>query len=281
MADRITAQEMFQNVQAAAEGELARSSLGLAFSGFAAGLNISFGFVAAAALFHIGDTPESTHLWGAVGYPLGFILVITARAQLFTENTLTPVILVVAQPTRRNILNTVRLWTVVLLANLGGAFLFSYGLSVLSLPGVLDRPVLEAIASSAYTGEWVNLLVRAVLGGWLIALIVWVLQAGAGLAGQILLIWIITFVIQAARLSHSIAGASEVLYLAHTEAISYLDWLVHFQAPVTLGNIIGGVVFVALVNYGQAVGAGQDVDKAARMQEERRIRRESERGERK
>jgi len=258
---------MYRNVQATAEGELERSSVGLAFSGLSAGLNLSFSFVAAALFQTLSDDPAHAHLWGAVGYPIGFILVITARAQLFTENSLTPVILVLSRPTRANIVNTLRLWAVVLAANLAGAFLFSLGMTELNISRLLDPATLLDVATAAYEGTWHGLLVRGVLGGWLIALIVWVLHAGAGLVGQIVLVWLIAFLIQAAGFSHSVAGATEVLYLAHTGTISYLDWFRDFQVPVTLGNLIGGVVFVALVNYGQAVGAGRDLERAELRQE--------------
>lgn len=266
MPERTTAHQMFESVREVAYRELQRSSLGLAFSGLSAGLNISFSFVAIAALLGAVGEPDSAILWSAVAYPVGFILVILARAQLFTENTLTPVLLVLGSPTRRHLFDTLRLWGVVLLANLAGAFIFAFALAHTNTVPQLDQEWLLWAAEHAYQGSWGNLLLRAVFGGWLIALMVWMLHAGAGVVGQMLLVWLTAFLIQAAGFSHSVAGAVEVLYLAHLGLISYLDWAWHFQLPVTLGNIIGGVVFVALVNYAQVVGAGRDVEVARRMQ---------------
>ncbi len=60
---------------------------------------------------------------GALFFPVGFIIVIIGRAQLFTENTLYPVTLVLDE--RRHLLATLRLWVVVLSANLIGAALFA------------------------------------------------------------------------------------------------------------------------------------------------------------
>src|SRR5205085_12319321 len=56
-------------------------------------------------------------------YPIGFIAVIIGRAQLFTENTLYPVVIVLEDP--RHFLNMLRLWGVVFAANVAGAAVFA------------------------------------------------------------------------------------------------------------------------------------------------------------
>ena len=58
-------------------------------------------------------------------YPLGFIVVIIGRSQLFTENTLYPVALVLAE--KKEFWNTMRLWAVVLPSNVAGALAFPAG----------------------------------------------------------------------------------------------------------------------------------------------------------
>ncbi len=272
VAERLSAHFIYRNVRSAARDELRRSSLGLAFSGLSAGLNIGFSFVAVAVVLGAMAEPSHAVLWQAVAYPLGFILIILARAQLFTENTLTPVILVLSDPTRRNLMNTLRLWGIVLAANLTGAFIFSLALTTFAVAPHVDAGLLLQTAQAAYDARWQDLFLRAIFGGWLIALLVWMLHAGTGMLGQIALIWLVTFLLQAAGFSHCVAGAVEVIYLAHRGVIGYADWFAHFQIPVTLGNIVGGVVFVALVNYGQVVGAGRDAERADRTQRIRQIR---------
>lgn len=268
---RTTAHQMFESVRDDARAELERSWQGLAFSGLSAGLNISFSFVAVAAVMRAVDSPGA-HLLGAVVYPIGFILIVLARAQLFTENTLTPVLLVLDHPTRANITKTGRLWAVVLAANLVGAWLFSLALAALptldAAPNIelhwLDLAALEAVH-----GTWLGLLIRGVFGGWLIALMAWMLHVGEGALAEIALVWIAGFLIKLGGFAHSIAGATETLYLANRGIITYGHWLGHFQLPVTIGNAIGGVVFVALVNYAQVVGAGHDVEVAKQIEQER------------
>ena len=268
--NRATAHEIFTNVQATAKREMERSSLGLFFSGLSGGLNISFGFVAVAAVHAQAPDPWKT-LLATLVYPLGFLLVILPRAQLFTENTLTPVLLALEHPGRKTILGTGRIWGVVLVANLLGAFAVALVLARLQVGTRLDPNVLRDVALHSFQGGWGSIFLRGVFGAWLVALLVWMLHAGASPLGEAVLIWLTTAPIYLAGFNHSIAGAVEGLYLANTGVITYLEWLAHFQLPVTLGNAVGGIVFVALVNYGQAVGAGSDVAVAERQRVVERV----------
>ncbi len=120
--ERATAHDIFSSVQASARREMERSSVGLFFSGLSGGLNISFGFMATAVAQAQAPDPYRT-LLATLAYPLGFLLVILPRAQLFTENTLTPVVLALEEPSPHTIGSTLRIWGVVLLANLIGAFI--------------------------------------------------------------------------------------------------------------------------------------------------------------
>lgn len=264
---------MFESVRADAKVELQRSSLGLAFSGLSAGLNISFSFVAIAAVMRATGSTEPG-LLGAVVYPIGFIIIVLARAQLFSENTLTPVLLVLDHPSRYNIANTARLWVVVLTFNLLGAWFFALVLAHIPSPDVVPhvgREWLDAAARASFQGSWTSILVRGVFGGWLVALMAWMVHSGEGAVSEVIVVWIAAFLISAAGFAHSVAGATEVLYLAGRGIIGYGDWFWRFQVPVTLGNAIGGVVFVSLVNYAQVRGSGEDVEVAKRIEHQRAV----------
>ena len=88
MADSKNAGEILKAVVEDGREELDRASLGLTFSGFAAGLNISFSAVALAV---VGALTGGVGLAAYLVYPLGFLIVILGKAQLYTENTVTPV----------------------------------------------------------------------------------------------------------------------------------------------------------------------------------------------
>jgi formate/nitrite transporter FocA (FNT family) len=250
MADSKSAGEILEAVVKDGREELDRASLGLAFSGFAAGLNISFSAVALAV---VGALTGGVGLVAYLVYPLGFLIVILGRAQLFTENTVTPV--TVALTDLRAVPNMLRLWVVVFVANLLGATLFAavivYG-HVLE-PGAL-RILFEEVSHKVDYG-FGSVLIKAVFGGWLVALIAWLVAASQDTISQVFFVFSLAFVIPAAGLTHCIAGSSEFLISVFSGEEGWAGYLGGFLLPTTLGNIVGGVILVTLLNYGQVMGS--------------------------
>jgi formate/nitrite transporter FocA (FNT family) len=250
MADSKSAGQILEAVVKDGREELDRASLGLAFSGFAAGLNISFSAVALAV---VGALTGGVGLAAYLVYPLGFLIVILGRAQLFTENTVTPV--TVALTDLRAVPNMLRLWTVVFVANVLGAMLFS---AVIVYGHVLEPAALqilfEEVSHKAHYG-FGSVLLKAVFGGWLVALIAWLVAASQDTISQVFFVFSLTFLIPAAGLTHCIAGSSEFLISVFSGEEGWATYLGGFLLPTTLGNIVGGVVLVTLLNYGQVMGS--------------------------
>jgi len=115
---RLTAPEIFLNVVGDARRELKRSSKKLAFSGLAGGLTLGLAGLSVAAIRALLGRGGWQDLVSYLAYPIGFIAVVIGRAQLFTENTLYPVILVLDE--HRYLLETLRLWLVVFASNILG-----------------------------------------------------------------------------------------------------------------------------------------------------------------
>jgi formate/nitrite transporter FocA (FNT family) len=246
---RRTADEIFEHAKSAAEDELARGSSNLAFSGLAGGLTMGFtGLGVALVRSFLGDGP-SQQLISFLLYPVGFIAVIIGRQQLFTENTLYPVLLVLEH--KRHIVDTLRLWTVVFLTNLVGAFLFA----LLCMKTEALRPeVRQAIAhlgTTAASRHFTDLFTSAIIAGWMIATVAWLVTASHWTSSQIMVTYFITFLMGMGHLAHCIAGSGEVFCAVLAGSVTsggYLYWLV----PATLGNIVGGVLLVSFFNWGQA-----------------------------
>ena len=111
---------IYETVRRHGEEEMARPAVSLWWSGVAAGLSISFSLLAEALLrLHL---PEASWrgLVTSLGYPVGFLIVVLGRQQLFTENTITAVLPAMAQPSRRNFRRLGRLWGIVFVANMVG-----------------------------------------------------------------------------------------------------------------------------------------------------------------
>jgi formate/nitrite transporter FocA (FNT family) len=250
MAESMNAGQILEAVVENGREELKRASAGLAFSGFAAGMSISFGAV---ALVAVGALTGGVGLAAMLAYPIGFLIVILGKAQLFTENTVTPVTVVLTRPGK--LPNMLRLWAVVLVSNLLGALVFAaavvYG-HVLE-PSAFGL-LLDEVSHKLEPGFWA-MVIKGIFGGWLVALIAWLVAASRDTISQAFVIYALVFLIPAAGLPHCVAGSSEVLMSVFAGETPWGEYLGGFLLPTTLGNVVGGICLVTLLNYGQVVGS--------------------------
>jgi formate/nitrite transporter FocA (FNT family) len=247
---RLSVEEIHDNVLHAADEELRRPASELAWSGLDAGLTIGFSFVASAWLAH--RVPADAHDAAvAVAYPLGFVFVVLSRSQLFTENTLEPVVPLLARRTRATAIRLLRLWAVVLPANLLGALAFALAAAGTPMLPEELRPSLLRVAESATSGGFASVLYRAIFGGWLVALMAWLVASTRATTAQIVLVWLTTAPIAAFGFRHSIAGSVEAFYRAAAGVAGWSAMMLEFVVPAVIGNTIGGVAMVALLNHAQ------------------------------
>ncbi len=244
-------QVVHEAIRKEGEEELRRPVSALAYSGFAAGLSMGFSLVTQGLLrAGLPDTAWRP-LISTLGYSVGFLIVILGRQQLFTENTVTAIIPLLARRNMAVFLRVLRLWAVVLTANLAGAALFAWvaGNTAAFRPEVQHQ--FTALGHEALTGGFGTIVVRGIFAGWLIALMVWLLPVAD--VARVSVIIIVTYVVGLGGLAHIVAGAVEVLYLVMTGAASWADFFGRFMVPTLLGNIIGGVSLVAALNHAQVI----------------------------
>jgi formate-nitrite transporter family protein len=108
------------------------------------------------------------------------------------------------------------------------------------------------IGAQVVKPAWTVIFGSAVLAGWLMGLLTWLVAAARETVSQLLLVGLVTWMIGFARLHHSIAGSVEVFATVFVGAGTLGD-CVHFLVPATLGNAVGGVVFVAIMRFGHAI----------------------------
>jgi formate/nitrite transporter FocA (FNT family) len=184
--------------------------------------------------------------------------VVLGRQQLFTENTLTVILPLLHERSASNAKNVARLWIVVLLGNLLGALIFAWVAADTEVFTPAVRHAFTEIGQLALRDDFGTTLWRAVFAGWLIALMVWLLPFAE--SGRIAVIVLLTFLIGLGGFAHVVAGAIEVMYLAISGAASWNHCVGGFLLPALLGNVLGGVALVALINHAQVVaGGGEDV----------------------
>ena len=236
--------------------ELSRPPSALAWSGLAAGLSMGFSLIAEGLLHaHLPAPADEATAWqtliSKLGYSIGFLIVVLGRQQLFTENTLTPIIPLLKEFRSETLFRVARLWAIVLAANLIGAFLIAWILGNTSVFDESTHAAFGEIAGQALRASFGTTLLRGVFAGWLIALMVWLLPAAE--SGRVVVIILITYLVSLGGFSHIVAGAVDVLYLVTTGAASWRDFFLGFTLPTLLGNIIGGVSLVAALNHAQVV----------------------------
>lgn len=240
---------IYEAVRRNGEQEMARPPWSLAWSGVAAGLSISFSLFAQAILRqHLPDTPWRD-LVATLGYPVGFVMVVLGRQQLFTESTITVILPLIAEPTRNHFKRAMRLWAIVLTANLVGT-----GLAALfcTLTPVIDAPLLEQmhiISRHAMSHDFWAMLLRGVGAGYLMAATVWLMPA-AGPA-QFHVVALMTYLIGVGGFAHIVAGSLEAYLLLFSGDLGLAAVLGGFALPALVGNIIGGSALFAMMAYAQ------------------------------
>jgi len=240
---------VFEIIREEAETELVRPASSLWWSGVAAGVAIGFSVLSEAILRgYLPDAPWR-HLIENFGYCVGFLIVILARQQLFTENTITPILPLVANVSHENLLRVGRLWGIVFAANMVGTLLFAV---FFAYTPTLNEEIYGAmieLSEHMMENHWWEMLLKGIVSGWLIATLVWVMPNAE--SAKFWVIILMTYLIAAGDFTHVVAGGVEAFLLVLEAKISIFNMLWDFLIPVAIGNIIGGTVLFSLIAYGQ------------------------------
>jgi formate/nitrite transporter FocA (FNT family) len=243
-------------VRAEGEEALKRQPMALTWSALAAGLSMGFSFLSQALLHaSLPDAPWRPAV-DSLGYSVGFIIVILGRQQLFTESTLTAVLPVLTRRNAASLGALLRLWGIVLVANILGAWIFA---GLLTIPGVFRPDVTASLGSLAVQtvqSPFAATFFRSVFAGWLIAMMVWLLPSAR--SARIWTVLLITYVVSLGHLSHIIAGSVEAAYAVLTGAASLQAFALSFMVPTLVGNTVGGVALVAILNHAAIAPEIQD-----------------------
>jgi formate/nitrite transporter FocA (FNT family) len=240
---------VFEILRREGEGEMDRPAVSLWWSGFAAGISIAFSLVAEGVLrAHLPDSPWRPLVVHA-GYPLGFLIVVLGRQQLFTENTITAVLPVAKAVSPQILVRMARLWVIVLAANLVGTLAAAaFCRFTPAIPPDVGKAMLE-VAQEGMLSDPAQLFWRAIPAGFLVAGMVWLLPTAE--AAQFHVIALMTYVISVCGFQHVIAGSFEAFLLMMNGQLTPLAATAGFVGPALIGNILGGTGLFALLAYGQ------------------------------
>lgn len=243
------AQVLHETIRVQGEAELSRKTAALAWSAFAAGLSMGLSMLAKALLHaHLPDAPWR-FLIENLGYTVGFLVVILARQQLFTENTMTAVLPMMSKPGFDSIYKLLRLWTIVLIGNLVGVALFAYGFRHAQVLDAEIQQIVVELGQHIMENSMLQMFTKGIVAGWLIATMVWLVPAAQ--TSKILVIVLMTYLIGIGGFTHIIVGSTEVLYLVFDGRLSFADYVLAFGLPTLVGNVVGGSLIFALISHAQ------------------------------
>jgi formate/nitrite transporter FocA (FNT family) len=242
-----TAKVVHEAIRLEGTEELDRPSSSVGWSGIGAGLTMGCSMIGEGLLQSALPAAPWRETVASIGYCLGFIFVTMGRQQLFTETTLT-VMLPVLHKTH-GMSDVIRYWAIVFGTNIVATIFFA---GAASIPGVFPPDAVHAfseLGQRAVEPGFLGVLIKAVFAGWLIALMVWLMPAAA--SSRFFVIVAVTWLIGVAKFSHVIAGSVEAAFASIHGAIRWDQYLLGFLLPAVIGNSVGGVVFVALLNHAQ------------------------------
>jgi formate/nitrite transporter FocA (FNT family) len=223
----------------------------ISLSALIAGLEIGISYLLISTLYYLlsGKIEEdSIFKLFSVVYPVGFILVVLGKSALFTEQTS-----VLALPVlngQRNIWELLRIWGLVILGNVVGGIVFTLFIGVLGPNlGLFTHDTMVTIGEHVLKPDSWVLFLSAIVAGWLMGLLNWLLNSTKNSLTRIVLILMITGVIGFGGFHHSIVGNIEVFgAFLYSDTITILDYLL-FLFLALLGNGIGGAIVVGLFKY--------------------------------
>jgi formate/nitrite transporter FocA (FNT family) len=234
--------------------EFNRTNSGLFLSAFNAGLEIGFSIVlmgTVLTLFGHQMEPAILHLSLSLCYPLGFIFVIIGRSELFTEHTALAIIPVLRGTVK--IKQLLILWGIVYAGNILGGFVFSLILvKVAPMIGFISEEAIRDLALKALDYSSTVIFSSAILAGWMMGLLGWLVTSSQETISRILVVILVTFTIGIGGLHHCIVGSVEIFSgMLVSSEIDFVEYL-RFQSWATIGNSFGGAVFVAVLKYSHA-----------------------------
>ncbi|MCW9706550.1 formate/nitrite transporter family protein [Fodinibius salsisoli] len=220
-------------------------------SSIVAGLEIGFSYLLVCALYFFlhGTIPDNAiYKLFSIVYPAGFIMVIVGKSALFTEQT--SILVLPVLNGQRSAWQLLRVWTDVIIGNVIGGIIFVFFISYLAPElNLFTHQTMAEIGEHVLSYNSEVIFLSAVIAGWLMGLLTWLLNSIINSITRFAMIFMITAIIGFGGFHHSIVGNIEVFgALLFSDSISFLDYI-RFLAIALIGNSIGGGIVVALFKY--------------------------------
>lgn len=242
---------VYEVVRQEGESELDRPFLSLWWSGIAAGIAMFTSVLAEGVLRQRLPDVSWRPLVENFGYCFGFVITVLGRLQLFTESTITAVLPLFSQWSGARLVDTLRLWSVVLLANFTGTFITAALVTWTGLVPASHLASMLQVAQEFAANTPLQGLLFGIPAGFLVAAMVWLMPSAEGSKFSIV-VWL-AYLLALGDFTHVVVGSAEVALLLFAGSMTPLA-AVALLMPTLAGNIIGGTGLFALLAYGQVKG---------------------------
>jgi formate/nitrite transporter FocA (FNT family) len=233
-------EDAFDRLVTEGQDRLTRPLLPLLTTAFVGGVDVGIGVL----IYLVVKAETGNGLLAAAVFTIGFVALLLARSELFTENFLVPVTAVVAR--KGTVLQLLRLWVLSLAANLLGGFVMA-AMIIVALPGVRATAVLTGTHYAHLGVSWESFFL-AVLAGAVITLLTRMQHATNSVGVQLVPAVLLSFVLVGAQLFHSVLDSIFIFagLLTGHAGYDYADW-VGALGWSAFGNLVGGLVLVTAV----------------------------------
>ena len=263
----LTTGEILEKVSDSGIAKAEGKTLRLLIWALLAGAYIAFGAQASQMVsFNLLADPDSLgvgRLVSAAVFPVGLMMVVLCGAELFTGNCL---MIIGVLDRKIRISGMLRNWVLVYLGNFLGALLVVALMKSTGLwetgSGLLGASVIKT-AQAKVQLSFGQAFVRGILCNWLVCLAVWMSTGARETVSKIFAIWFCIGLFVISGFEHSVANMyfipagiaaaadSGLAQLAGCDVsvLTVGNFLVKNLLPVTLGNILGGGLFVGMVYW--------------------------------
>lgn len=233
----------FQSSVEAGKERLQRRWPELLATGAVGGIDVGIGVFGLFVVQHATGNAMA----GSLAFSIGFIALLLAKSELFTENFVIPVTAVAAG--RASPLNVLRLWAGTAAMNLAGGWVIM-AVVIISSP-VLKGTAIEIARHPLEMGIGSTSFASAVLGGTVITLMTWMERSTDSMPAKLVAAVGAAFLLASGKLLHVIVISLEAFAALHAGApFGYADWL-GIAGWAALGNAVGGICLVTLLRLAQ------------------------------
>jgi formate/nitrite transporter FocA (FNT family) len=252
-------EEIYELTREEGRRRLERPFLEMAATSIAAGFDIVVGVTVLVLLesqleHDIGT--HAAHVFGAIGFGVGFVFLIVGRGELFTENFLVPLAGLQGKP-RNALWKLAELWTVSPIFNIAAGALLAVLVTVHSVLPYGSGKAAIRTAEAIHSNGWLPLFVSAVVAGGLITAMTWFVEGQRSIGVRVIVAWIAGAILALGTLNHAIVVTIEQIYgIRYGASIPWSFVLENFGVAAA-GNMLGGIGLVTVTRFTQARSAGK------------------------